>query len=395
MKKILFVATVQSHIMNFHVPYLEYWANRGYEVHVATKMNKKEYKETELTLGYVKWHQIDFNRNPFSKYSIIALKQLKQLMKANEYELVHVHTPVGSILGRLAAKLTGTKNIVYTAHGFHFYKGAPIMNWLVYYPIEKFMARWTDSIITINQEDYLLAKKKFKTRKNGNVFKVDGVGIDLNKYKTTDIEDKDFKSTIGINRDDFVVSIIGELNNNKNHMQLIKSVEKVKEKHKNLKCLIVGNGENEKTIREYIENKSLNESILLLGFRRDIPNILSITDVVVSMSKREGLPKNIMEAMAAGKAIIGTKIRGNKDLIKDHSNGYLVEIDDINKTSEYIEKLMLNKSIVDEFSKQSIIDAQKYDIKTVIKYVDKEIYIKLIGENWRKENFIDNEDCVY
>ncbi|WP_283592895.1 glycosyltransferase family 4 protein [Paraclostridium bifermentans] len=395
MKKILFVATVQSHIMNFHVPYLEYWANRGYEVHVATKMNKKEYKETELTLGYVKWHQIDFDRNPFSKYSIIALKQLKQLMKANEYELVHVHTPVGSILGRLAAKLTGTKNIVYTAHGFHFYKGAPIMNWVVYYPIEKFMARWTDSIITINQEDYLLAKKKFKTRKNGNVFKVDGVGIDLNKYKTTDIEDKDFKSTIGINRDDFVVSIIGELNNNKNHMQLIKSVEKVKEKHKNLKCLIVGNGENEKTIREYIENKSLNESILLLGFRRDIPNILSITDVVVSMSKREGLPKNIMEAMAAGKAIIGTEIRGNKDLIKDHSNGYLVEIDDINKTSEYIEKLMLNKSIVDEFSKQSIIDAQKYDIKTVIKYVDKEIYIKLIGENWRKENFIDNEDCVY
>lgn len=395
MKKILFVATVQSHIMNFHVPYLEYWANRGYEVHVATKMNKKEYKETELTLGYVKWHQIDFDRNPFSKYSIIALKQLKQLMKANEYELVHVHTPVGSILGRLAAKFTGTKNIVYTAHGFHFYKGAPIMNWLVYYPIEKFMARWTDSIITINQEDYLLAKKKFKTRKNGNVFKVDGVGIDLNKYKTTDIEDKDFKSTIGINRDDFVVSIIGELNNNKNHMQLIKSVEKVKEKHKNLKCLIVGNGENEKTIREYIEKKSLNESILLLGFRRDIPNILSITDVVVSMSKREGLPKNIMEAMAAGKAIIGTEIRGNKDLIKDHSNGYLVEIDDINKTSEYIEKLMLNKSIVDEFSKQSIIDAQKYDIKTVINYVDKEIYIKLIGENWRKENFIDNEDCVY
>lgn len=395
MKKILFVATVQSHIMNFHVPYLEYWANRGYEVHVATKMNKKEYKETELTLGYVKWHQIDFDRNPFSKYSIIALKQLMQLMKANEYELVHVHTPVGSILGRLAAKLTGTKNIVYTAHGFHFYKGAPIMNWLVYYPIEKFMARWTDSIITINQEDYLLAKKKFKTRKNGNVFKVDGVGIDLNKYKTTDTEVKDFKSTIGINRDDFVVSIIGELNNNKNHMQLIKSVEKLKEKHKNLKCLIVGNGKNEKTIREYIENKSLNESILLLGFRRDIPNILSITDVVVSMSKREGLPKNIMEAMAAGKAIIGTEIRGNKDLIKDHSNGYLVEIDDINKTSEYIEKLMLNKSIVDEFSKQSISDAQKYDIKTVIKYVDKEIYIKLIGENWRKENFIDNEDCVY
>lgn len=395
MKKILFVATVQSHIMNFHVPYLEYWANRGYEVHVATKMNKKEYKETELILGYVKWNQIDFDRNPFSKYSIIALKQLMQLMKANEYELVHVHTPVGSILGRLAAKLTGTKNIVYTAHGFHFYKGAPIMNWLVYYPIEKFMARWTDSIITINQEDYLLAKKKFKTRKNGNVFKVDGVGIDLNKYKTTDTEVKDFKSTIGINRDDFVVSIIGELNNNKNHMQLIKSVEKLKEKHKNLKCLIVGNGKNEKTIREYIENKSLNESILLLGFRRDIPNILSITDVVVSMSKREGLPKNIMEAMAAGKAIIGTEIRGNKDLIKDHSNGYLVEIDDINKTSEYIEKLMLNKSIVDEFSKQSISDAQKYDIKTVIKYVDKEIYIKLIGENWRKENFIDNEDCVY
>ena len=162
MKKILFVATVQSHIMNFHIPYLKHWQNNGYEVHVATKMDKEKYKNLDNSISRVVWHDIDFSRNPISKNTIKALCQLVSLMHGTRYSLVHVHTPVGGIIGRLAAKITNTKNVVYTAHGFHFYEGAPLKNWVMYYPMEKIMAKCTDAIITMNEEDYELAKNKLR-----------------------------------------------------------------------------------------------------------------------------------------------------------------------------------------------------------------------------------------
>ncbi len=151
MKKVLFVATVQSHIMNFHIPYLKLWQDKGYEVHVATNMDTKKYNNVEEIISNIVWNNIDFDRSPFSKNTLVALKQLIDLMNENRYELIHVHTPVGGILGRMAAKITNTKNVVYTAHGFHFYKGAPLKNWIIYYPIEKLMARYTDALITMNE----------------------------------------------------------------------------------------------------------------------------------------------------------------------------------------------------------------------------------------------------
>lgn len=377
MKKVLFIATVQSHIMNFHIPYLKYWQDKGYEVHVATNMDTQKYRNIQEVICDIKWINIDFERNPFCKNTLIALNQLIKLMKRYRYDLIHVHTPVGGILGRLAAKIVNIKNVVYTAHGFHFYKGAPIQNWLIYYPIEKIMARYTDIIITMNEEDYQISKSRFKTRIRGNIFKVNGVGIDLKKYNVDSRKDFNFKTNLGLKEDDFIISVVAELSERKNHIQLIKSIEKLKDTYPNIKALFVGDGCLYNDIKEYIENKKMQENIILLGFRNDVERILNISDVLALFSYQEGLPKNIMEGMVAGKPIICTKIRGNKDLIKDGINGYLVDVNDIEDTISKIEYMYKNKKEIVQFGEKSKLLIHEYSIENVMKEIDS-IYKNLI-----------------
>ena len=339
MKKVLFIATVQSHIMNFHIPYLKLWQDKGYEVHVATNMDTKKYDNVDTIVSNIIWNNIDFDRSPFSKNTFIALKQLINLMNINRYELIHVHTPVGGILGRMAAKITNTRNVVYTAHGFHFYKGAPLKNWIIYYPIEKLMAKYTDALITMNEEDYQLAKSKFKTRIKDNIFKVNGVGIDLNKYSIPDVKNIEFKRSLGLKDDDFIITVVAELIERKNHKQIILAMEYLAKHYSNIKALFVGDGELYDSIANDIKNRGLESNIKLLGFRKDVDKILNITDIIGLFSHHEGLPKNIMEGMAAKKPIVCTRIRGNIDIIQNEKNGYLVEVNDIDDTVKKIEKL--------------------------------------------------------
>lgn len=369
MKKVLFVATVQSHIMNFHIPYLKLWQDKGYEVHVATNMDTQKYNNVEEIISNVIWNNIDFDRSPFSKNTFIALKQLIGLMNENRYELIHVHTPVGGILGRLAAKITNTKNVVYTAHGFHFYKGAPLKNWIIYYPIEKLMARYTDALITMNEEDYQLAKNKFKVRKKGNIFKVNGVGIDLDKYNISDVKDMEFKRSLGLNEEDFVITVVAELIERKNHKQLILAMEDLVKEYPNIKVLFVGDGSLYETIKKDIKSRKLEQNINLLGFRKDVEKILNISDIVGLFSHHEGLPKNIMEAMVAGKAIICTNIRGNIDLVNDNINGKIVKINDIDKTIKYIKELKDDEYTRNKMGLNGKYIIQEYDIKKVLKNI--------------------------
>ena len=377
MKKVLFVATVQSHIMNFHIPYLKLWQDKGYEVHVATNMDTQKYNNVEEIISNVIWNNIDFDRSPFSKNTFIALKQLIGLMNENRYELIHVHTPVGGILGRLAAKITNTKNVVYTAHGFHFYKGAPLKNWIIYYPIEKLMARYTDALIAMNEEDYQLAKNKFKVRKKGNIFKINGVGIDLDKYHVSDTKDIEFKRSLGLKEDDFIITVVAELIKRKNHRQLILAMEEIVKDYPNIKVLFVGDGELYESIKTDIKNRGLESNIMLLGFRKDVEKILNITDVVGLLSHHEGLPKNLMEAMVAGKPIICTDIRGNNDLVEHNINGKLNKVNDIYQTKDSIIEIMGNDKLREKFEQESRKKIIEYSINKVLMDINN-IYNMLI-----------------
>lgn len=357
MKKVLFVATVtQQHINVFHIPYLKWFKEQGYEVHVASKGN--EYIE------YCDKHfDLPFERFPIKRNNIKTYKQLKKIIDENDYEIIHCHTPVGGVLGRFAARKTrkkGTK-VLYTAHGFHFFKGAPILNWLIYYPIEKLMARYTDCLITINQEDYDFAKKHLKAKQ---IELVHGVGVDENKFsfEMSEEEKNNLREELGLNKDDYVISYVAELNKNKNQIMIINAMKELIKYKNNIKLLLIGDGKLREFLKNEISKNNLGKNISLLGYRKDVPKILKITDLYISTSKREGLPVNLIEAMMTGLPIIATNCRGNRDIAKK-----TVEIDNVEELTDNIKKCIENK---DDYICEKRYD---YELKNVIKRME-EIY---------------------
>lgn len=361
--KVLFVATMHSHIMNFHLPYLQYWYDKGYEVHVATQMDRTKYSEQMIQYPFVIWHHIDFSRNPFSKQTVVSYRQLKLVMITHKFELMHTHTPIASVVSRLAANKCKIPKVVYTAHGFHFFKGAPLQNWLIYYPMEKIMAKYTDTLITMNEEDYQLAKAKFKTRQPNSVYKVNGVGLEIDKYTVDSEVDYEFKKSLGLEKDDFVITIVAELIKRKNHKQIIDAMESLKQTHPDIKVLFVGDGILYDELKKVIRQKKLDDTIYVLGYRRDVAKILNITDCCGLFSHHEGLPKNIMEAMAAGKPVVASNIRGNQDLVVDRETGYLVRVDDVKSTIKAITKVKNENNHLGENAKKII---EMYRIEEVL-----------------------------
>jgi len=368
LRKVLFVATLETHILSFHIPFIRYFQEKDYEVHVAVKLGARR---NELEDNDIVCHNIDFDRNPYSAINIIALKQLIKVMKNNKFSLVHVHTPVGAFFGRLAAKITDTKPVLYTAHGFHFYRGASLRNWFIYYNMEKLAARWTDGLITINKEDYEAASK-LPLRTKNRVFNVHGVGVDLNKYKTDD-ENKRRKARekLGLKNEDICILTVGELIERKNHIQIIKSIEKLKKD--NVFCYLVGQGKLEEELKKYVKTRGLDNNIKFLGFQKDIPELLAACDVFCLMSFQEGLPRCIMEAMAAGKPIIATDVRGNRDLIQDGKNGILVPVKDYEATARAIERLSEDKMLREKMGLESLRLIREYSIEKVLEEMH-EIY---------------------
>lgn len=362
MKKFLMVTTIQNTVEAFLIPHIKMLEKNGYEVWIATNI----YKEIPEELKENKWINISFSRNPFSKNSFRAIKEMRDLIKINSFEMVHFHTPVAAFLGRYAAMKEKQKNIIYTAHGFHFFKGAPLQNWLIYYPMEKLAMNWTDKLITINEEDFQRAKKM--SGKNTEIYKVDGVGLDLQSYRNGDT--KKIKNELSISKDEYIISMIGELNKNKNQIQLLKAVSLLKEKGiNNIRILLVGVGNQEVTLRE--EAKKNNLKINFLGFRKDVKDIVAASDIICSMSYREGLPRNIMEGMAQGKPFIVTDIRGNRDIIKNDQNGFIIPINNYQKTAEKIEELMTNREKKSEITEKNFIDVNKFSIEKIIKNMEK------------------------
>lgn len=368
MKKVLFVATVDSHIRHFHIPYLKYFKEKGYEVHVATSNDENE------KFDYCdKKHAITFERSPLKANNLKAIKQMKKLFKEEKFDIVHCHTPMGGVVTRIAAKnfrKNGLK-VFYTAHGFHFFKGAPLINWLIYYPVEKWLARYTDVLITINEEDYIRAKK-FKAKR---VEKINGIGVNEQKFQIemTEEEENKLKEEFKINQNDIVLTYVGELNNGKNQVMLMEAVKEVLKEHSNIKLLLVGKGKLEQEYKAIIAELGLGKYVVLTGYRRDVPKIFKITDIAVSTSKREGLPINLVEAQMSGLPIIATNVRGNNELAITNENGFIVESKE--EVIEKIKFLIKNENIRKDMGKKSLEKSKKYRLEDVLKEMDK-IYNK-------------------
>ena len=374
MKRALVLASVASMIDQFNMPNIQLMKDMGYEVDVATNFlkgstcsNEKIVALKETLKGMnVRCFQIDFSRNVFNiSENLKAYKQTKKIIDENNYALIHSHSPIGGFLSRIAARnarMNGTK-VIYTAHGFHFYEGAPLMNWLIFYPIEKTCSRWTDVLVTITHEDYQLAQKKMYAKK---VVYVPGVGIDTTHFapKEGDVAINAFKrEELGFSKEDTIMLSVGELNKNKNHEIVLRAMAQLG--RKDLHYVVAGRGDLKEYLEQLAQELGISSQFHLLGFRTDVKELFKMADFFAHPSFREGLSVAVMEAMANGLPIICSEIRGNTDLIEDNKGGYLF------KPAEQDTAYQALKNIMESSDRKSmglynLKKAEGLDVKAVL-----------------------------
>lgn len=365
MKRILYVTTVSLTLNTFLIPHIRHLINHGFQVDIASNIDvplDKTFEEMGVT-----HHRISFSRNPIYPNNLKAYKEIKSLQRENSYDIVHVHTPVAAFVTRAALRSEKIK-IIYTAHGFHFYKGAPMLNWMLYYPLEKIAAKWTDTLVTINDEDKERAKG-FHLRNGGQVYKMPGVGIKEESYEIENFNRNRYRKSLGLKKDDFAILVLAELNKNKNHMQIIKAIDELKEKCPRIKLICAGKGPKEKELKRVVKYMKLEKNVKFIGFRRDITQLLYCSDCVGLFSHREGLGKCLLEGMIAGKPIIATNTRGPKELIEDGANGFLVEVDDYKHLAEYLEKIYGDQEMQNRFGEKSKEKVKEFYLDKVLQEV--------------------------
>lgn len=377
-KKILLCATVDYHFSAFHLPYMKWFKEQGWEVHIAAMGN--------MELPFVdQKYDLPIQRSPFSPQNIKAYQELKTIIDQNNYQIIHCHTPVGGVLARLAsraARKKGTK-VIYTAHGFHFCKGSSVINWLIYYPIEKWLAKYTDCLITINEEDFKRAvQHRFKAER---IEHVHGVGVNTERFKPAEKEyKKELRIAYDYNVGDFLLFYAAEFNKNKNQQLLIRSLALLKDEVPYAKLLLAGNGPLLQECRKLTQSLGVGHMVQFLGFRKDIKQLLQISDVAVASSNREGLPVNIMEAMSCGLPIIATKNRGHSELIADDQNGWIISGMDSMMFAEKLKVLAKDpglravmgsngrRMIINKYSTNKIIEEKSAIYKTYMTEVEDE-----------------------
>lgn len=338
--KVLLTATVQSHICQFHKPLVEVLHAHGCEVHVAAKDNLAE--KSGLKLDFVdQVFNIPFARSPKSTDNIKAYRQLKKIIDEGNYDIIHCNTPMGGIVTRLAARKARKQKtkVFYTAHGFHFYKGAPKKNWLVFYPIEKFFSRLTDVLITITHEDYKLAKKTFHCQ----VEHIHGVGVDEKRYyPVSKKEQLRTRQELGFSPKQKIILCIGELLPNKNQQMAIRMMKQVAEKYLDAVLLLAGNGPEKENLEKLIAELGLEQNVRMLGYCICLEKYQRITDVLVACSKREGLPLNLVEAMLSETPVVASVNRGHRELIPNKTIADIVEVNDYSTMAEAVLTILDN-----------------------------------------------------
>lgn len=356
--KILLVATVQSHICQFHKPLVKMLHEHGCEVHVAARNNLAE--KNGLNLDFVdQVFDIAFERSPFNKKNIAAYKQLSGIIDEGKYDVIHTNTPVGGVVGRLAAKKARRNGcqVFYTAHGFHFFQGGSKKDWLLYYPVEKLMCRYTDELITITEEDYRLVQSKFKV----SVSHIHGIGANTSKYTAVSAAERSkLRDEMGFKSEQKLIVCTGELNINKNQITAVHAMEKVIKEVPEALLLLAGNGAAYDDLRSAINERGLENHVKLLGYHTDLEKYVKISDVILSCSKREGLPLNIVEGMLCKKPVIASINRGHKELVQVGRNGYLVDATDAAGFASRMIALLKNEALSNTFGNAGFVLAQAY-----------------------------------
>lgn len=332
--KVLVLCTTDSMIWNFLIPHIKYLLDKGHQVECACSRTGFYFDELVDIYGFT-LHEIQFERSPFKIKNCKAFCQLVKLVKSGNYNLIHCHEPVGGAMGRLAGKIS-RKKVMYFAHGFHFFKGAPFKHWVLYYVFEYLLSFLTDSIVTICNEDYNRAKR-FHSK---SCYYIHGIGVDFKKYELHSITEtrEKYKNLFNIPPDVPILLSVGELSVRKNHKVLLCALPKVK--CQNVHLVICGEGEELKNLSLLAQKLDIINRVHFAGFRRDIPEVLSIGDAFVFPSLWEGLGLAGIEAMYSGLPVIGSNRQGIKDYVIDGKTGFLFEPENSDQLAHCINKVL-------------------------------------------------------
>lgn len=366
------MASIAGHLRIFHRPYIKWFYDRGYEVHVACN---GEFEDPHVT----KFWNIPFERSPWSLSHATSLRRLSEIVNQQEFILITCHTPMASVITRLAAwraRKKGTR-VIYTAHGFHFFKGSGIFSWLTYYPVERLLSCLTDAIVCINQEDFDFIRQKG----NSNVIYhlIPGIGVDSTRfYPVTASKKIALRNSFGLNDNAFVVVYVAEFNENKNHRLVVDAVDNLIPEIKGLKIIFAGYGALIDEIKTNVQERGLKNYFFFPGFVDRIEHCYQISDLIISSSRREGLGLNLVEGMMCGVPVVATINRGHCTIIDDGLNGYLVPQGEPSSFADAILKLYRDPATRLKMSKNAVDKASNFEISKSLASMSA-IYTKYIG----------------
>jgi glycosyltransferase involved in cell wall biosynthesis len=365
--KIMMIATTDNMIWQFMLPHIKHLQAMGNEVECVCAKTGFWFDELKEKHNLIV-HEIDFGRNPLKVKNFKAYKKLKELQKERNFNLIYSQQPVGGMMGRLIGKKFKIP-VIYTAHGFHFFKGCPFINKVIYKPVEKWLSKYTDVLITINEEDYQNALQM----KAKQVFKINGIGIDTNKIKVEDFDRIAFKQELGLKPEDKVILTVSEINENKNYITMLQTIKQLVQDDKNIKFVSCGTGVWREKIQDYAKELEIQDNVIFLGYRKDVGKIMQISDLFFHASFREGLTLSVMEAMSFGLPCVVSNVRGNRDLIVDGKGGFVVEPTDADRFADKIALILNNADMYSQFGEFNKEESKKYTVANVTKQLE-EIY---------------------
>lgn len=373
MKKVLIVANVYRHLFTFHQPYIQMLKDNGCQVDVMAARDDRTVTNVDHCYYW------PLTRSPYHFRNIIAYKQLKKLIGEEKYDLIHCHTATAAVIVRLATRAARKKygiKVLYTAHGFHFYKGSPKRYWLLYYPVEKFLSRWTDAIVLINEEDFnRVLHNGFKNKKT---YFLNGIGIHSERFANADMENgKKQRKKEGYTDSQFLMIYVAEFIYRKNHQFLVDASLALAEKMDDFKILFIGRGELEQEIRKYAVSVGADRYIDFLGVRFDLDLLFPMCDIGISSSRQEGLGLSVAEAMLCGLPVLATRDRGHRELIKHGKTGFLFKQEDKADFVKYADTLYKNPDIRTDMGRAACLHVQKFKIEHSLRRMA-EIYSEIL-----------------
>lgn len=397
--KALFVTTIGGFVPQFEMNDVQILQEYGVEIHYASNFENPVYDfdEAALNRAGIKTHPIDIQKSPIHFWrNLKVIRRLKEIIDAEGIDFIHCHNPMGGVTARLAAHLSRRKPyVIYTAHGFHFYQGAPLLNWMLFYPAERFLARFTDVIITINREDRSRAET-FHLRKGGAVYQIFGVGVDMERFCPRPGDAAAMRKMLCIPEHAFHIVTAAELNENKNQSVMIRAIAALDDPE--IYYSICGKGPNRAALEELIAKYDLGARVRLLGYRYDMADVLQTADCFAFPSYREGLGIAAVEALACDVPVIAADNRGTKEYMQHDVNGVVCQADDVTAFSDAIRRLKTDAQYHARLRAQCRASVQRFAIDEVdqmMRHIYWEVTNRLEDGNGRMEAGAGDQSLCY